>query len=267
LSSKEGKAEFKEKITEEFVGLAGLLRRCPSISMPLEHFLGVCSLTQTRFYTIASSSSLHPNVVHLTVAVTKEPGKSGPVFKGLCSNYLASSKPGSSKVRVYKRLSSFLLPLDCSRPIILVGPGTGIAPMRALLQERAYQRKTMGLSVGQNILYFGCRAASEDFLYEDELKRLREEGDIAQLHVAFSRQQTEKVYVQHLIAENARETWDMIENEGAYVYVCGAVKMGHDVAEVFRDMFMHQGSMDTEAARSYFSDLAKAGRYVQELWS
>jgi NADPH-ferrihemoprotein reductase len=267
LSSKEGKAEYKEKITGNFIGLADLLRLCPSISMPLEHFLSVCSLIQTRFYTISSSSSVYPNVVHLTVAVTKEPLEAGPAHKGLCSNYLANAKPGESTIRVYTRPSNFRLPLDPSLPIILVGPGTGIAPMRALLQERTYQRKILNLKVGPNILYFGCRSASMDFLYEDELKRLKADGDIAQLNLAFSRQQAKRTYVQDLLAENAKETWDIISKRGAYVYVCGGVKMGHDVAEMFRSVFMQEGSMDAEAARAYFSDLAKAGRYVQELWS
>jgi NADPH-ferrihemoprotein reductase len=267
LSSKEGKAEYKEKITGNFVGIADLLRLCPSISMPLEHFLSICPLIQTRFYTISSSSSVYPNAIHLTVAVTKEPREVGPIYKGLCSNYLASANPGTSKIRVFTRPSTFRLPLDCSLPIILVGPGTGIAPMRALLQERAHQRRTLDLKVGPNILYFGCRNASTDFLYEDELRRLQAEGDIAQLNLAFSRQQLKKIYVQHLLVENAKETWDMISRRGAYVYVCGGVKMGSDVAEAFRAVFMKQGSMDADAARSYFSDLAKAGRYVQELWS
>jgi NADPH-ferrihemoprotein reductase len=267
LSSKAGKAEYKEKILDGFVGMAGLLQLCPSIKMPLEHFVSVCSLTQTRFFTISSSASVHPSTVHLTVAVHKEKRKGGSDFIGLCSNYLASAFPGVAKVRAFVRASSFRLPTDCSRPIIMVGPGTGVAPMRALLQERVHQRRSLKRDVGPSILYFGCRHPSKDFLYEDELKELEREGDLAQLHVAFSRAQSEKVYVQHLLVRNAPETWDLIHQQGAYVYVCGAVKMGHEVADAFRDVFVQKGQMSADEAKAYFSDMVQAGRYVQELWS
>lgn len=267
MSSKEGKAEFKEKILANYIGLVDLLQLCPSVTIPFDHFLSVCSMLQTRFFTIASSSSVYPNSIHLTVAVTRDMRRNGDVFKGLCSNYLSRSRPGISMLRVYTRPSSFRLPDDSRRPIVMIGPGTGIAPMRALIQERAYQRKIRQLEVGPNILYFGCRGPNLDFLYENELKAFRAEGDLAQLHVAFSRMQSTKCYVQHLLSANAEDTWTLISQSGAHIYVCGGVKMGHDIADALRDIFCTEGKMNVEAAKDYLSALAKGGRYVQELWA
>jgi NADPH-ferrihemoprotein reductase len=134
LSSKEGKKEYKEKITGGYVGMVDLLKLCPSLSIPLEHFISNCRFLLLRYYTIASSSSKYPDEVHLTVAVTADKRKGGPIFHGVCSTHLANLKPKSSgKVRIFNRPSTFCLPKDSSRPIIMIGPGTGIAPMRALL--------------------------------------------------------------------------------------------------------------------------------------
>jgi NADPH-ferrihemoprotein reductase len=267
MSSKEGKAEYREKVVDAHVGLVDLLRRCPSIEIPLEHLLNLCPLLQTRFYTISSSSSVHPDTVHLTVAVTRYDREDGSTFSGVCSNHVARCEPGASTLRVFNRPSTFRLPGDASRPVLMVGPGTGIAPMRAILQERSHQRRALGRKVGPNVLYFGCKNSKHDFLYEDELKEYQKAGDLAQLHLAFSREQKEKVYVQHLLRKNAKETWKMIDGDGAYVFVCGGVKMGHEVTEVLKDVFSSQGGMAPEDAKEYLAKLTEDGRYVQELWS
>lgn len=265
MASKEGRAEYREKILDDYVGLVDLLKRCPSIEIPLEHLINVCSLMQTRFFTISSSSSVHPNTVHLTVSVTQANRKDGSIFKGVCSNYLAEQRE-SSLVRVFNRPSSFRLPSDPSKPILMIGPGTGVAPMRALLQERAYQRQSLQ-PVGKNILYFGCKSAKQDFIYEDELRAFEKTGDLHELHVAFSREQKEKVYVQHLLLQNAAATWGLIDGEGAHIYVCGGVKMGHDVLEALRSIATQQGSLSPSAAKDYLAALTKEGRLVQELWA
>jgi NADPH-ferrihemoprotein reductase len=149
----------------------------------------------------------------------------------------------------------------------MIGPGTGIAPMRALLQERSYQKKALGLPVGTNILYFGCRKRNEDYLYEDELKTFQMEGVLDKLYVAFSREQTEKVYVQDLLLQNTKETWSLIDQDGASIYVCGGVKMGHDVSEALKSICEIEGGMSEDEARHYLSALASNHRFVQELWA
>ncbi len=267
MATIEGRKEYKEKVLEQMVGIVDLLKLCPSIQMPLEHFLSVCPRLVPRFYTISSSSSVYPRSVHLTVTVTKAPRKDGSLFRGLCSNYLAELQPNRDKVLVFNRESTFRLPTDTTKPILMIGPGTGIAPMRALLQERLHQRKSLGLSVGRNILYFGCRKRSQDFLYEQELDGFQKEGILDKLRVAFSREQTEKVYVQDLLKQDAIETWQLIHEQGAWIYVCGGVKMGHDVSDVLHTICETEGGMSEEDARQYLSTLANSHRYVQELWA
>eukprot|EP00980_Cylindrotheca_fusiformis_P024416 scaffold11885_cov99-Cylindrotheca_fusiformis.AAC.1 len=270
LSSKEGKKEYKEKIMEGYVGMVDLLKLCPSLSIPLEHFVSVCHYLLPRFYTIASSSSEFPNHVHLAVSVTEDKRKDGSIFKGVCSSHLAGLKPSdksSSTVRVFNRPSTFRLPKDSENPIIMIGPGTGVAPMRALLQERRYQRQVQNMSVGLNILYFGCKKREMDFIYREELESFEKEGVLNKFYLAFSREQNEKVYVQHMLSQNATETWDLIHNKNASIYVCGGVRMGHDVAETLKEIAVKEGALSLEEAKEYLASLANDGRFVQELWA
>lgn len=264
LASKEGKQEYKEKITQSYVGMADLLKLCPSLSIPLEHFISLCHLLLPRYYTIASSSSVHPQNIHLTVAVTQEKRKDGTLFEGVCSTYLARRHPPET-IRIIVRPSTFRLPTDPSRPIIMIGPGTGVAPMRALLQERFHQAKS-GV-VGPNILYFGCKRRDLDYLYKDELEAWQQQQQGLELHVAFSREGNTKVYVQHLLQKQAKETWRYIDTKKASIYVCGGVKMGHDVTETLKDILVHQGEMSFDKAKAYLASMASEGRFVQELWA
>eukprot|EP00544_Gedaniella_sp_CCMP2646_P014092 CAMPEP_0202480962 /NCGR_PEP_ID=MMETSP1361-20130828/745_1 /ASSEMBLY_ACC=CAM_ASM_000849 /TAXON_ID=210615 /ORGANISM="Staurosira complex sp., Strain CCMP2646" /LENGTH=682 /DNA_ID=CAMNT_0049108445 /DNA_START=21 /DNA_END=2069 /DNA_ORIENTATION=- len=268
MSSKEGKAEYREKIMDGHVGLVDLLKRCPSIQIPLEHLIGFCPRLLPRYYTISSSSSVYPKSVHLTVAVTEYKRKDGSTFRGVCSSYLAGLDPTKKPtVRIFCRESTFRLPQETTRPILMVGPGTGIAPMRALLQERSYQRESLKQPVGTNILYFGCKKRDMDYLYEDEIDQYRNQGDLGVYHVAFSREQKEKVYVQHLLSENAEDTWDCIDSQGASIFVCGGVKMGNDVAEALKCICIKQGNLSPDNAKDYLNKLASEGRFVQELWA
>jgi NADPH-ferrihemoprotein reductase len=267
LSSKEGKKEYKEKVMASFVGIADLLNLCPSLQIPLEHFIGFCKHQVPRFYTIASSSSKHPVTVHLTVAVTEDKKRDGSVFKGVCSTHLATLRPGKDTVRVFNRPSSFRLPQDSTRPIIMIGPGTGVAPMRALLQERRHQQVVEKKTIGPNVLYFGCKKSTLDYLYQDELKAFQDEGILSNLYVAFSREQKEKVYVQNLLSQNAKETWNLIDAESASIYVCGGVRMGNDVTEALKEILSTQGQMSFDDAKNYLAKLAADGRFVQELWA
>ena len=279
MSTKEGRQEYKEKILDRYIGFVDLLSLCPSIRMPLEHLLHYCSPLQTRFFTISSSSSVHPKTVHLTVAVTKHERLDGSMFHGVCSTHLSnqenSTLPIPKYIRVFQRPSSFRLPSDTTKPIIMIGPGTGIAPMRALLQEREYQRNQLNQTVGSNTLYFGCKYQTQDYLYRDELETWAKPGGIlTHLHLAFSRDQTPKVYVQDLLRQHATETWNLINDNttndgggGAYIYVCGGVQMGHDVTEVLKEIVATHGNMTKELAKEYMTKLSQQGRFVQELWA
>ena len=284
LASKEGRAEYREKILEQYTGLVQLLQKCPSIQMPLEHFLNLVPLQQTRFYTGSSSSSVHTNTIHLTVAVTQIPRPDGTMFKGVCSTYLANIMQTNSNgeannkkqqqqqmIRVYNRPSTFRLPSDPSTPILMIGPGTGIAPMRALLQERAYQRTKLKLPVGSNILYFGCKKEAHDYLYREELEAWVRDGTLTTLRLAFSRDSPDKkkkVYVQHLLAQDGDTLYKLIEDQGAFIYVCGGVKMGQDVAETLNQIIASHGNLSShDQAKEYLDKLSASGRFVQELWA
>jgi sulfite reductase alpha subunit-like flavoprotein len=141
--------------------------------------------------------------------------------------------------------------------------------MRGLLQERAHERSKAsgGQTAGKNILYFGCKQESLDYLYQDELQAWQTQGVLDELHTAFSRQQAHKVYVQHLLQQQAAATWKLLEQEGAYLYVCGAVKMGHDVGEALQEIIVTHGQRTPDQAKDYLAQLAQQGRYVQELWA
>jgi len=270
MSSKEGKAEYKEKIVEAHVGLADIVARlCPSIVCPLEHFIALCPRLQPRYYTISSSSAVFPTTVHITLAVLETEKKDGKKFTGLCSGHLAGLNVGDT-TRVFVRDSTFRLPKQVERPVLMFGPGTGIAPMRAILQERSHDRKNATPEEekqGENILYFGCKRRTMDYIYKEELESFSHEGTLTELHLAFSREQTEKVYVQHLLAKRANETWKLIHDDKASIFVCGAVKMGADVDHTLQDIISEQGGMSREKAKAYLDKMAVAGRFVQELWS
>ena len=268
MSSKEGKAEYKEKIVEGFIGIGDIVTRlCSSIVCPLEHFVMVCPRLQPRYYTISSSSTVHPETIHITYALLEDEKKTGGKFTGLCSGFLSSLSKGDM-VRVFVRDSTFRLPKQPERPVIMIGPGTGIAPMRAILQERGYEKKSIGeIAQGPNILYFGCKNRSLDYIYRDELEAFSNEGTLTQLHLAFSREQAEKVYVQHLLAKRGAETWKLIDDGKASIFVCGAVKMGADVDHTLQDIIVEHGGMSRDKAKAYLGKLQTAGRFVQELWS
>lgn len=250
------------------MGLVDLFQFCPSITMSWGDFLNICPSLQTRFFTISSSSNVHPKSIHLTVAVTQDTRTDGTMFKGVCSNYLADiPASGVEMVRVYNRPSSFRLPVDTNIPIIMIGPGTGIAPMRAMLQEREYQKNVLKKKhIGHNILYFGCKTKTDDYIYKDELHDFEKKHIITKLRVAFSREQNKKVYVQDLLQQHSKETWNYIHDKNAYVYVCGAVKMGHDVSETLKQICMKHGKMHENDAKAFLQKLSQDGRYVQELW-
>lgn len=287
LSSKEGKQEYKERITESYVGIVDVFRLCPSLDIPLEHLISVCRLMLPRFYTIASCPKVFPDSIHLTVAVTREARPDGTVFEGVCSTHLSQVKvvppttiaatpfTAANSVRVFVRPSSFRLPKDVSKPIIMIGPGTGIAPMRALLQERRHQRETAAAGgggggigpFGANILYFGCKGSDRDYLYQDELERYRDGGVLTELHLAFSRQFSSKVYVQHLLRREAAATWRLLDESGAHVYVCGGVRMGHDVTLCLKEIICTEGHRSMDQAAAYLTKMSSQGRFVQELWS
>ena len=149
---------------------------------------------------------------------------------------------------------------------MVVGPGTGLAPFRGFIQERRFF-KNQGKPVGDTILYYGCRNRVEDYLYEDELKGFVEEN-VLELHVAFSRDQEEKVYVTHLLKRDGEKIWKLIKQDNASLYVCGDAKnMARDVHNILADIAQTYGEMNSERAGAFIKELTQKGRYSQDVWS
>jgi len=228
---------------------------------PIGPFLNALAPLQPRLYSIASSLSAHPDEVHLTVGVVRY-DLNGRGYHGVASNFFAEHLAEGRRVPVYIQPSHrFSLPADGSKPVIMIGPGTGIAPFRSFLEER----KASG-ATGKNWLFFGAQHEASDFLYRDELEQFAAEGHLTKLSTAFSRDQAQKIYVQHRMIEHAAEIWAWL-NEGAYFYVCGdAKRMAADVDAALKEIVAEQGGMDADAAAAFVKQLAKDGRYCRDVY-
>lgn len=277
LASPEQRAKFKETIEEAHHSLVSLVAGpLSSMRIPLADLLHIVNPIQPRYYTISSSSNYHPDNVHVTVSVTETVTKSGQRFTGLCSGFLQQLLPGSGSARVFVRPSTFRLPKSLASPVVLVGPGTGLAPMRALLQERQFllenasSSSASSSSVGDCWLFFGCKHEEMDFIYRDEIERFKSQGTLTHLYTAFSRDGDRKVYVQHLMTEDVERGAKLVKlliDQGGSLYVCGATAMGADVMNAVVSLLKTHQKLSTEEATAMVKKLQEKGRYVQELWT
>jgi cytochrome P450 / NADPH-cytochrome P450 reductase len=244
-----------------------LLEEYPACELPFHAYLEMLSLLAPRYYSISSSPSGDPSRCSVTVAVVEGPASSGRgVYKGICSNYLAGRRVGETvHATVRETKAGFRLPDDASVPIIMVGPGTGLAPFRGFLQERA-ALKARGSRLGPAMLFFGCRHPEQDFLYADELKAFAADG-IAELHTAFSRGEGPKTYVQDLVTAEQERVWSLIE-QGAIIYVCGdGGKMEPDVKAALVAICRDRSGATADAAQRWIEDLGARNRYVLDVWT
>jgi sulfite reductase (NADPH) flavoprotein alpha-component len=198
--------------------------------------------------------------VHLCVAVVRDERR-GRVRPGVASGFLAGRAVDAGGVPAYMQTSHFRLPADPAIPVIMVGPGTGIAPFRAFLAERAAR----GIR-GRMWLLFGERNRSTDFLYESEMLTWLRDGTLSRLDTVFSRDQGKKVYVQDRMNEHASDLWRWLQ-DGAHFYVCGdAMRMAKDVDAMLRHVAMTEGRMDANQARDWIVALARQGRYLRDVY-
>jgi sulfite reductase (NADPH) flavoprotein alpha-component len=216
---------------------------------------------QPRLYSIASSLKAVPGQVHLTVSIVRYEIRNRS-RKGVCSTFLADRLHPDGSLPVFiHRSPNFRLPADPNRPVIMIGPGTGIAPFRGFLQER----RATG-APGANWLFFGEQRASSDFYYQDELSQMMKEGTLTRLDTAFSRDQDHKIYVQHRLLERAVEVWDWLQ-KGAHVYVCGdAKRMAKDVDAALRQICQTAGSLSDEQTEEYLGTLRRDKRYQRDVY-
>ncbi|XP_066551759.1 NADPH--cytochrome P450 reductase isoform X1 [Amia ocellicauda] len=270
-SSPEGKGLYNSWVLEAKRNILAILQDMPSLRPPLDHLCELMPRLQARYYSIASSSKVHANSLHICAVVVEYETKTGRVNKGVATNWLknkvVTDNGHKSTVPMYVRKSQFRLPFKASNPVIMIGPGTGIAPFMGFIQERGWL-KEQGKEVGETVLYYGCRYKNEDFLYQEELEKFQKNGVLTQLNVAFSRDQEQKRYVQHLLKENKEHLWKLIHSENAHIYVCGdARNMARDVQNAFYEIASELGGLAHAQAVDYIKKLMTKGRYSQDVWS
>ncbi|MFT4192971.1 MAG: sulfite reductase subunit alpha, partial [Comamonas sp.] len=238
-----------------------LLRLDPGRPIDVQAFVALLRPLQHRAYSISSSQKAHPNQVHLTVAAVRYQ-HAGRARGGVCSTYLADRVGRGEKPTIFfSPNKSFRVPADGEAPLIMVGPGTGIAPFRAFLQERAATGAR-----GRNWLFFGDQHRADDFIYEDELAQWHQGGLLNRLDLAFSRDQAEKVYVQTRMREHGAELYAWLQ-EGAHFCVCGdATRMARDVDEALHQLIAEHGGLSQEKAADYVNQLRKDKRYLRDVY-
>uniref|UniRef100_K3X4C7 NADPH-dependent FMN and FAD-containing oxidoreductase n=1 Tax=Globisporangium ultimum (strain ATCC 200006 / CBS 805.95 / DAOM BR144) TaxID=431595 RepID=K3X4C7_GLOUD len=241
-----------------------------SAQVPLANLLQVIPRLRPRSYSISSSPLLHPGRVHLTVAIVDFLTPYKRRRTGICSAYFQSLEPEKEQKVVSMWIKTGLFdPPSRENEMLLIGPGTGLAAMRAIIQERKVLRAQAAADAthGYTYLYFGSRHEKKDFLYGDEMRTLIQSEDLTGLHTAFSRDQDHKIYVQTRLAENKEEVFAFLMN-GGYVYIAGSAKrMPNDVYEVLRDILRSVGKMPLKNAEAFMKTMIRTKRYVIESWS
>ncbi|KAI5920191.1 NADPH-cytochrome P450 reductase [Camillea tinctor] len=287
---------FQEKISKNHYNIARTLSVVSDgkkwTNAPFSAFIEGLTKLQPRYYSISSSSVVQPKKISITAVVETQviPGRADP-FKGVATNYLLALKQKQNgdpnpepfgltyeltgprnkydgvHVPVHVRHSNFKLPSDPSKPIIMIGPGTGVAPFRGFVQERAHQAKS-GENVGRTLLFFGCRKREEDFVYESEWEEYKKSlGDNFELITAFSREGPNKVYVQHRLKEKAQEVNELLQKK-AYLYVCGdAANMAREVNAVLAQIIAEQRGIPETKAEEIVKNMRASNQYQEDVWS
>ncbi|OTB20002.1 hypothetical protein K445DRAFT_52495 [Daldinia sp. EC12] len=287
---------FQDKISKNHYNIARTLSVVSNgqkwTNVPFSAFIEGLTKLQPRYYSISSSSLVQPKKISITAVVENQliPGRADP-FKGVATNYLLALKQKQNgdpnpeafgltyelngprnkydgiHVPVHVRHSNFKLPSDPSKPIILIGPGTGVAPFRGFVQERAKQAES-GENVGRTLLFFGCRKQNEDFMYKSEWEDYKNAlGDKFELITAFSREGPKKVYVQHRLKERAQEVNELLEKK-AYLYVCGdAANMAREVNTVLAQIISEQRGIPEAKAEEIVKNMRATNQYQEDVWS
>ncbi|WP_145509202.1 NADPH-dependent assimilatory sulfite reductase flavoprotein subunit [Yersinia alsatica] len=240
--------------------IVDMVRQAPS-DLNADQLVALLRPLTPRFYSIASSQAETENEVHITVGVVRYDIEGRPRTGG-ASGYLADRLEVDGDIRIFiEHNDNFRLPANPETPVIMIGPGTGIAPFRAFMQQREAEGAT-----GKNWLLFGNPHFTEDFLYQVEWQRYVKDGLLTRIDLAWSRDQADKIYVQDKLREQGAELWSWIQ-QGAHIYVCGdANRMAKDVEQVLLDVVALHGAMDAEQADEYLSELRLARRYQRDVY-
>ncbi|XP_017485883.1 PREDICTED: NADPH--cytochrome P450 reductase-like [Rhagoletis zephyria] len=267
-SSDEGKALYSEWIIKSCRSIVHVLEDMDSVKPPIDHLLELLPRLQARYYSISSSPKLYPDSIHITAVVVEYETKTGRTNRGVATSWLKEKELLTGPtIPVFVRRSQFRLPNKPQVPIIMIGPGTGLAPFRGFVQERQWMISE-NKPVGDTIIYFGCRKKSEDYLYQEELEKYCETKAITKLYLAFSRDQDHKVYVTHLLKQNMKETWDIIGEKNGHIYICGdARSMAKEVKEIILETIQTQGNKSKQEAEDYLKRMESQRRYSADVWS
>ncbi len=258
--------DYHKEVLWKRRSILDILEMYPACELPLGVFLEMSPSMTPRYYSISSSPAVERGQCSITVAVVDAVAHSGEgQFKGVCSTYLANKKEGENvAVSVRSVGEEFRLPNDNARPIIMVGAGSGVAPFRGFLQERALQKRS-GKSLGEAMLFFGCRHPQHDFIYQSELEEYVNSGDL-DLHVAFSRNTEKKIYVQDLIKTQGNKVWELLQKD-AKIYVCGdGSRMEPSVRKALTHLHGEKTGWNEEQSSTWMDELAANHSYVLDVW-
>ena len=277
LCSRGGKDAYKAEVTSEQPSVLDLLRRFPSCNPPLSHLLEALPALAPRLYSLSSSGLEHPEAAHVAFSVVRYSTQAFGEHKGVATNWLKGTcldsetgklKQDPVRLPVYLRPNqSFRPPSDLSAPLVMIGPGTGVAPFRGFLQERR-AKAAEGQQLGASWLFFGCRRCDEDFLYRSEMEAFAADGTLTHLETAFSREQTEKVYVQHRMKARGAELCEHLMHQNSFVMICGdGAHMAKDVNQCLANILVEHGKMTEPEANAKLAEMTKQRRYVRDIWS
>lgn len=259
---------YRRRVYTPHRSLLDLLEEHPACALPFEVYLDMLPPLRPRYYSISSSPLVDPEVATITTGVLRAPlrGGDGGTFSGVCSTHVAGLAPGSTVFAFVREPTiPFRPPADASVPMIMVGAGTGLAPFRGFLEERAAQREK-GAAIGDSLLFFGCRNPDQDYLYADELRDFEKSAALTVRPVFSNRPEDGRRYVQHEMAARADEVWDLIQR-GASIFVCGnANTIAPAVRAVLADIHRDRTGGSAEDAQLWLADLRAAGRFVEDVW-
>ncbi|XP_074635667.1 nitric oxide synthase 3-like isoform X3 [Acropora palmata] len=296
----EGKNQYEDWKFENECNILEVLQEHCSLSVPADLLLTQLPLMQPRFYSISSSPDLCPGEIHLTVAVVhyNKKGGKGPLHRGVCSTWLNRLQPGDEIPCYVRQAHTFHMPEDTTVPIIMVGPGTGLAPFRSFWQQRQYDitnkghygRRDSGVSesspqqpdldtatikclspavnkLGSMSLFFGCRNSKQDCIHKDEMLKAKDEGVLTEIFFAFSREpDAPKKYVQDMLKEEAFDICEKLLSKQAHFYVCGDVKMADDVCKTLQTLLQEYAAMSQGEAQETVDKLKSTGRYHEDIF-
>ncbi|XP_046333206.2 nitric oxide synthase, inducible-like [Haliotis rufescens] len=254
--------------------LLEVLKAFPSLRVPASLLVTQLPLLKQRYYSISSSPDAHPDEVHATVAVLKYTTEGGIEHEGVCSGWLNKLEVGQVIPCAIRAAPNFRLPEDKTLPVMMVGPGTGIAPFRSFWQQRQVDlarghtpTNARRRGWGDMRLYFGCRSSSQDHVYDSELAAMKDQRVLKDYYVALSREPGQpKMYVQHMLQQYAKDVYNTMVKAGGHIYVCGDVEMAEDVRQTLERILSEQGNLTPEAAREYIRQMRSVKRYHEDIF-